>query len=197
MTLQNGLLTPQAAFLWSECGMFTEDKQLVGHDPDKIFVGAGWPWAILHSGTYDVWEPLECSLGIEMPASLGALIERIQWALEPHLDHGWPNGQRVLIAAYEGAPRLILVTTEAMAGYPPLAPIPLRTHMISGNSEGIQREIAKGVTVDSMTRIIRAQHADCLLDGNWPLAGKVTRARVSREGVEITVVDELPEPMAA
>lgn len=69
--------------------------------------------------------------------------------------------------------------------------------MISGGSEGIAREVAKGVTPDSMTRIIRQQHRDCLLDGNWPLAGKVTRARVSREGVELVEVDELPEPVAA
>lgn len=198
MTLQNGLLTPDAAYLWSETGMFTwQEKRLIGHDPCKILAGSGWPWALLHSGTYDVWEPLECSLGIERVASLGALVERIQWALQPHLSHDWPNGQRVLIAAYEGGPHLILVTTEEMGGYPPLTPLPIRTHMISGGSEAITREVAKGVTVESMARIIRQQHADCMLDDNWPLSGKVTRARVSCSGVELDVVDELPEPMAA
>ena len=47
-----------------------------------------------------------------------------------------------------------------------------------------------------MTRIIRTQHRDCLLNGNWPLAGKVMRARVSVSGVVLDVVDELPEPTA-
>ncbi len=83
-----------------------------------------------------------------------------------------------------------------LIGYPPLTPLPIRTHMISGGSEGITREVAKGVTPDSMARIIRQQHAACLTDGNWPLAGKVTRARVSRSGVALDVVDELPDPMA-
>lgn len=199
MTLQNGLLTPGAAYLWTECGMFTwEDKRLIGHDPDKIFTGWGWPYALLHSGTYDVWMPLAWALRSDPPSSLSALVGTIQTALQPHLGHDWEGGQRVLIAAYEGGrPHLLLVTTEAMGGYPPLAPLPIRTHMISGGSEGIAREVAKGVTPDSMVRVIRQQHADCLLDGNWPLAGKVKRARVSREGVELTVVDELPEPVAA
>lgn len=198
MTLQNGLLTPEAAYLWSETGLFSwEEKHLVGHDPCKIHVGTSWPWALIHSGTEDVWRPLECSFGIEQPPSLGALIERVQWGLHLHLDHEWPSGQRVLIAAFEGEPRLIYVATEEVQGYPPLAPLPIRTHMISGGSEAIRREVAKGVTVESMGRIIRQQHADCLLEGNWPLTGKVTRARVSAEGVELVEVDELPEPVAA
>ena len=125
---------------------------------------------------------------------LGQLVMCIQSAMAAHLNHDWPAGQRVLIAGYEDRPHLYLVTTEAIGGYPPLAPLPIRTHMISGRSEAIDREIAKGVTLDSMGRIIRAQHADCLLEGNWPLAGKVTRARVSAEGVELVEVDELPVP---
>lgn len=127
---------------------------------------------------------------------LGSLVMCIQNAMAAHVDHDWPAGQRVLIAGYEDGPHLYLVTTEALGGYPPLAPLPIRTHMISGGSEAIRREVAKGVTLDTMGRIIRQQHADCLLEGNWPLAGKVTRARVSAEGVELVEVDELPEPVA-
>ena len=102
-----------------------------------------------------------------------------------------------MIAAYEGGPELVIIGTKELGGYPPLFPVPIRPKMISSDSEAIRREVAKGVTVESMGRIIRQQHADSHLDGHWPLAGKVTRARVSRDGVEFVEVDDLPDPMAA
>lgn len=168
----------------------------MGHN-NKFFVSGNWPWAIIHSGTEDVSAELEFAICSPPAISLAALVSCVQTALQPHLDHAWPGGQRVLIAAYEGGPHLILVTTQEQSGYPPLSPLPIRTHMISGGSEGISREVAKGVTLESMGRIIRQQHADSTMEGNWPLAGKVSRARVSRDGVEFEYVDELPDPMAA
>lgn len=196
MTLQNGLLTPDAAYLWSETGLYTWERQLVGHN-SKFFVSGSWPWAIIHSGTEDVSAELEFAICSEQPSSLAALVSCVQTALKPHLNHEWPGGQRVLIGAYEGGPHLILVTTQEQSGYPPLTPLPIRTHMISGGSEGISQEVAKGVTLESMGRIIRQQHADSAMEANWPLAGKVTRARVSSDGVEFVEVDELPDPTAS
>lgn len=197
MTLQNGLLTPEAAFLWSETGMYSwDEKQLLWHQ-NKIFVGAGWPWAYIHSGTDDVAAEVDDAICVAQPANLRALIGCIQAALQPHLGHAWPGGQRVLIAAYEGKPHLLIIGTKELAGYSPLAPVPIRPKMVSSDSEAIRREAAKGVTPETMLRVIRQQHAESHLEGHWPLAGKVTRARVSREGVALDVVDELPDPMAA
>lgn len=196
MTLQNGLLTPDAAYLWSETALYSWDgKQLAGHQ-DKIFGGAGVPWAFIHSGTSDVAEEIEDDICQAQPMTLAALIPCLHSSLQRHRGHEWPGGQRVLIAAYENGPQLVVIGTKELAGYPPLAPIPIRPKMISSDSEAIRREVAKGVTVESMGRIIRQQHADCLMEGHWPLAGKVTRTRVSREGVEFAVVDDLPDPMA-
>ncbi|MEE4339667.1 hypothetical protein [Erythrobacter sp.] len=192
MTLQNGLLTPDAAYLWSDSALWDwHGQQLVGHE-NKIFVGWDWPWALVHSGTNDVAAVIEFEICTAGPSSLRELVGCIRTAMRPHLDHPWPNAQRALLAAYEGGPHLLLVTTEEMAGYPPLAPLPIRPQMVSGDSEAIRAEVAKGVTPDSMTRVIRQQHADCLMEGNFPLAGTVTRARVSAEGVEMVEVDELP-----
>lgn len=193
MTLQNGLKTGDAVYLWSETGMYSwEEKKLVGH-VNKIVVGTGWPWALIHTGTVDVGDEVYAAVCDAWPASLSALISCLQTSLKPHLSHEWPGGQRVLIAAYEGGPELVVVGTKDMAGRPPLEPIRIRTHLISSDSEAIRREVAKGVDPDSMTGVIRQQHADCLQDGHWPIAGKVTRARVSREGVELVEVADLPD----
>lgn len=196
MTLQNGLLTPDAAYLWSETGMYSwDEKQLVRHE-NKIFGGFGLPWAMVHSGTADVSDDIEDAICEAQPITLAALIPCLQSALGPHLGHDWPGGQRVLIAAYEGGPHLLIIGTRELAGYPPLAPVPISSKMVSSDSEAIRREVAKGVTPDSMVRVIRQQHAESHLEGHWPLAGKVTRARVSRDGVELVEVDDLPDPMA-
>lgn len=197
MTLQNGLRTPDAAYLWSDTGMYSWDERQLLHHENKIFAGHGLHWAFVHSGTSDVSDEIEGAVCAAMPHTLAALVPCIQSALKPHLGHNWPGPQRVLIAAFEvNRPHLLLISTwQAAAGYPPLSPIPT-PHMVSSYSEAIRAEVAKGVTVERMARIIRQQHAESHLDGHWPLSGKVTRARVSREGVELVEVDELPDPMA-
>lgn len=48
-----------------------------------------------------------------------------------------------------------------------------------------------------MMPVIRQQHAESHLDGHWPLAGVVTRARVLRDGVDFVDVGDLPDPMAS
>lgn len=194
MTLQNGLVTQSAAYLWSETGLFTwETRELVGHE-NKIFVGAGWPWALIHSGTEDVWSEVEYAICAAQPSSLGVLVDCIQAALKPHLGHEWQGGQRVLIAAYDEGPQLLIIGTKELAGYPPLAPVPIHPHMVSSDSAAIRREVSRGVTPETMAGIIRQQHKDSTLEGHWPLAGKVTRARVSRDGVDVIELDELPDP---
>jgi hypothetical protein len=195
VTLQNGLKTKDASYLWSDTGFYSgEEKKLLYHE-DKIFVGSGWPWAILHSGTQEVCAEVEDAICVKQPASLSALISCLQLSLKPHLGHEWEGGQRVLIAAYEGGPHLLIIGTKELAGRPPLVPVPLNPHMISSDSKVIRWKVAKGVNPDNMTRIIRQQHKDCLLEGHWPLAGKVTRACVSRDGVELVEVDDLPDLM--
>jgi hypothetical protein len=196
MTLQNGLLTREAAYLWTETALYSMERELLYHEP-KHFVGQGWPYAIVHSGTTDAWEAVYAEIEAKRPQGLDALVRLIAPILEPFLVPVWGFNQRVLIASYEGQPRLTVVSTEPLGGYAPLQAIPIRTHMVNSTSDRIAREVARGVSVETMPRIIRAQHADSLLEGNWPLAGKVTRVKVSRAGVEVEDVDELPDLLAA
>lgn len=137
----------------------------------------------------------------ERPVTANRLRARIQAVIDYAIAHGWRTAGNP--ARWQGLldkvmpPRRTLVRGHhAALAYPPLVPVPIRTHMVSSDSAAIRAEVAKGVTVESMGRVIRAQHAESHLDGHWPLAGKVTRARVSRESVEFVEVDELPDPMA-
>ena len=94
MTLQNGLLTEDAAYLWSDAGFFSWEEKRLQYCEDKIFGGFGLPWAMVHSGTKDASDEIEDAICEAMPMTLAALIPCLQASLQRHLGHAWPGGAK-------------------------------------------------------------------------------------------------------
>lgn len=194
MTLQNGLLATNASYIWSDTGMYSLQREFLFHQP-KIAVSDDWPYAILHSGTSDVSQAVDVEIDTARPQTHGALIQCIQRGLKAHLNNPyWEGPQRTLVASFDGCARLTAVDTTSLGGYPPLQPVPIRTHLISSKSEAILKEIAGGVTAQTMPRVIGQQHAESALDDHWPIAGKIVRAKVTSAGVELAELADLPDP---
>lgn len=198
MTLANGLWTEDAVHIWSDTAWWrdatTPQRRIEMHAP-KIILGEQFPWALVNSGTAegigaiasaldkvqprDWWQLRECLLGV-----LAGLVGK--------------TGERTLIASFADKPRLTLIDTEDFHGHPPLTVMELRPFQIcsNGHRPEMMRLIEAGVTVESMADVIRSQHADWDHDEGALIAGTIGRVTVTREGVELTVVDELPDPMA-
>ena len=199
MTLSNGLWTPDAVYLWSDTAHWINpdkpQRQIVAHAA-KIAIGEGWPYAFVTSGTLLGIEAVASAVVDARPRDFGELRDCIRSELA---DFVGKTGERTLIASFADKPRLTLIDTEEFGGHRPLTVMELRPFQICSNAgrPETMRLIDAGVTVDSMTDIIRAQHRDWEHDVSALIAGTICRARVTRFGVETTDIEVLPDPTMA
>jgi hypothetical protein len=199
MTLANGLWTADSVYLWSDTatwmGAETAQRTIVTHIP-KIAIGEGWPYAFVTSGTVQGVATVASAVSKALPRNFQELRDCIQSALA---DFVGKTGERTLIASFADKPRLTLIDTEEFGGHPPLTVMELRPFIACSNAgrPETMRLIDAGVTVDSMTDIIREQHRDWDHNDGALIAGKIGRVRVSRFGVEACDLEELPDPIRA
>lgn len=197
MTLANGILGEDAVHLWSDTAWWrdarTPERRIELHAP-KIIVGERFPWALINSGTSEGSYAITSALAKVQP--------RDWWQLRGCLLNVMAGfvgktGERTLIASFDDKPRLTMIDTEDFLGHPPLTVMGLSPFYTCSN--GHQPEMIKlldaGVTVETMPSIIRSQHADWDHDEGALIAGTIGRASVTRCGVDLVEVDELPNPV--
>jgi len=199
MTLANGLWTKQAVYLWSDTAWWQDaenNRRTIAMHHAKMVIGEDWPFALVTSGTGPGIGAVAAAVDTARPRDFWQLRETVLGALAGLVG---VSGERTLIASFDDKPRLTMIDTEDFLGHPPLTVMELRPFQVcsSGRRPKVARLIEAGVTVETMPEIIRAQHADWRHSEGTLIAGTIGRARVSRDGVELVQVDELPDPMGA
>jgi hypothetical protein len=204
MTLQNGMIDAQKAYLWADTGFWDMNTgELVGHDT-KLFQGTGWHWA----GSVTTWGAPQRNLISDISfgnvKTLDSLLLSAVEALRAFVANG--GGGRVAIASYEDRPRLHMIACHEMfpgSGYGPFEPTEVGHFVCSGNETPAYRDAAaKGFTPERMRAVIDAQ---CLLkwEGQGPLAalgprtwiaGNVVRVDVGADGVTSAVERAVAQP---
>ncbi|MEM9085773.1 MAG: hypothetical protein AAGB23_07610 [Pseudomonadota bacterium] len=196
MTLQNGLRTSEAAYLWSDTACYDFDGQFSYHDV-KLLAGESFAFAFIHSGMSDVGDRVAQALAASKPATYPALVETVVGALKTPTasEQSCAGGERVLIASFDDCPRLTLIADKPIAGYPAFAPLETRK-LLSGESEAIHAASERaGADPDSMLHIIETQALEPLdFDSAQPVAGNIMRATVTRDRVELSLIAVLPDP---
>lgn len=196
MTLANGLWAEDAVHIWSDTAWWRDAKtpqpRIEMHAP-KIILGEQFPWALVNSGTAEGLGAIASALDKAQPRDWWQLRECLLGVFEGLVGK---TGQRTLIASYDDKPRLTMIDSEDFLGHPPLSVMEIRPYQVcsSGRRPEVELLIEAGVTVDSMTGIIRAQHADWSHEEGGLIAGTIGRVRVARDGLEVAEVDVLPDP---
>ncbi|MEM6827679.1 MAG: hypothetical protein AAF553_07020 [Pseudomonadota bacterium] len=196
MTLQNGLRTDDAAYLWSDTACYGFDGQFRYHDA-KLLVSDSFPFAFVHSGMSDVGDRVTQGLAASKPSTYPALVEAVVGALKTPTasEQSCAGGERVLIASFDDRPRLTLIADKPTVGYPAFEPLETRK-IVSGESEAIHAASERaGADPDGMLHIIETQALEPLdFDSAQPVAGNIMHAKVTRERVELSLVAVLPDP---
>ena len=194
MTLQNGLWTEGAVYLWSDSALWTPPPRPEIHAyAPKIAVSDDWPFAFVTCGTVGGVRGVAQAVLDAAPANFWELRRTVQEALAPFVGK---SGERILIASYADQPRLTLIDSEEYLGHPPLTALELRPFLVCSGADRpqVMPMIEAGVSVETMPYIIRAQHADWDHDEGCLIAGKIGRVKVTRDGVEGADIDELHDP---
>ena len=157
MTIQNGLLHRDAAYLWSDTAhwdLATGRRVLVSA---KTYQGALWPWAVAISG--DSHGSAEGLSGLPALTPSG-LLEAAAENLRAEADDGrlhrmlfaWPEAQRA---------RLCFISSEAPEGFPSLTPHFVRSYLCWGSdADSFAPFKGRTLTPDDMREIVKLQMAD-------------------------------------
>ena len=190
MTLQNGLLTEGAAYLWTDTA-FYQDSEVKGHLP-KIGTVEDLNCAYVHSGTIGGMGALQDNIAFHRPKTYMELERLVQATLGQFVQS--PFQQSALIAAFDGRPRLTLIGTEYQTDHAPLTAIPVSHYICSSEDDPfIIAEEKRGLTPDAMPYVIRAQHLDHGREKSALFSGHIMQAKVSAAGLETDTVDFLPD----
>jgi hypothetical protein len=194
MTLQNGLIHQDQAYLWCDEAFFLATGQL-SHLQSKAMKSLTWPYAISAASNGGNPHDIFHAVASTKPTDLVSLLSAVSDALRAYASAG--NIASTLIAAWEGEARLFFAATIPMQGEAAFEPFEILHHVCSGNElPAYQEAVASGLTPDSMANVIAAQiETPYALEGPMGASGKhiwfgggIVEIEVSRTGVSERVI---------
>jgi hypothetical protein len=195
MTLQNGCVYRDKAFLWTDTAMWeVQSGRVIGH-VEKAFRGTNLIWAAVYSGTFSTKDPYRVQrfIGESYPSNSRHLIEVSRQALLEQAAQGLMG--RILLAfpCANEPPCLLMIASDAMMGHKPFEPYETAHHMCSGNGEPWAAEFADlDMTPRLMRRFIdhqiRTPSPTVMGWTGHSIGGNVLELEVSANGVKAKVV---------
>lgn len=159
MTLQNGLVYRNKAFLWTDTAHWDLETGEVVEHGGKVFKGNAWPYAFALSTWGRALGPIADHIGHHNPQSLADLLEAATDALRWYVREG--GGGRVLVASHDGKPRLHMIACHDLfpgSGYGPFEPVEIDYFVCScQDSAPAQVAAREGFNPKRMRRVIDAQ----------------------------------------
>lgn len=207
MTLQNGLVMGDTAYLWSDTGWFdpaTGALKLIG---GKVLQGLTFPFAVSFSSNggnpYMMFDAIEARFPISLPALLEGAVEGLRaYAATGHVG-------TLLVAAWEDEPRLFLIRSfDGLSGHDESAfePIEVLHHICNGagspelealRSAGLSRRRMHRVNDLLASRPFDYHESFGVQHGRRGIGGTIVETTVTRGGVRNTVIRTLDEQAAA
>lgn len=194
MTLQNGLIHQDRAYLWCDEAFFLATGQL-SHLQSKAMKSLTWPYAISAASNGGNPHDIFHAVASTKPTDLASLLSAVSNALRAYASAG--NLAYILVAAWEGEARLFLASTIPTQGEAAFEPFEILHYVCGGNElPAYQEAIASGLTPDSMATVIDAQIVTPFaMEGPMGASGKriwfgggVIEIEVSRTGVSERVI---------
>jgi hypothetical protein len=195
MTLQNGLIYRDKAILWTDEGYYDAPSGKLLFLASKA-VKCQWPpFAVSVSSNGGHPHEILSAIAGASPCDLSALLSACVDALRAYAAQGYIAG--LLVAAWEGEPRLFYVSTLAQHDEPAFKPFEILHHVCTGQGlPACQGAIAEGLTPRNMAKVIDAQLArPFAAEGPLSAAGErlwfgggIVQIEVSRTGVKERVI---------
>jgi hypothetical protein len=214
MTLQNGMVQGRKAYLWADTAYWDGGTgELTCYDT-KAFQGLFWPFGGIMSCYGGNPHNLAKAIGYAEPSDLSDLLTKARNALLGYCADG--STGRLLLASYENGPHLHLIASDGAGIAAPFEPVEVDFYVSSGNDTPAYKMAAKrGFTRKRMSKVIDAQITQPFtgagvsaelgirswIGGNVVrmevsdsgVTSVVERACVSRDGVELVKVADLPD----
>lgn len=195
MTLQNGLIHFDKVTLWSDEGYFDAPTGKMLFLASKA-VKCQWPpFAVNVSSNGGYPHEILSAIAAASPTALPELLSACVDALRAYAAQG--HIAMLLVAAWDGEPRLFYISTVAAHGEPAFHPCELAHYVCTGTHlPDYHQAVAEGLTPRAMRRVIDAQIASPFaLQGPLSAAGErawyaggVVEIEVSRTGVKERVI---------
>ena len=195
MTLQNGLVHGQKAYLWCDSAFFDgQTSELLGMDA-KGFTGLYWPFAGVLSSIGGNPQEIAVDIGNSWPTDVPSLLTSATEALRRYAAKGYIA--RILLATFEERPQLWLIGTDDCAGEGAFVAGELLYYSNAGQGLPELKEAeAKGMNPNRMRRLIDAQlQAEVTMTGSYgesgglvQYGGNIVEFTVSRSGVDSKVL---------
>lgn len=196
MTLQNGLIHRDKAYLWTDEGYFDGETGKLLFLDSKALKSLTWPYALSISSNGGNPHEILHDVRSAAPVDLASLLSAVSDALRTYALKGFTA--TVLVAAWEGEPHLFYVSTiDRGPKEPAFQPDELLHCVCSGQQLTAYHEaVAAGLTPESMANVIDAQiEAPFKLEGLMGSSGEriwfgggVVQIEVSRDGVRDRVI---------
>ena len=187
MTLQNGLVHGGSAWLWTDTAYYDVSSGALVGFASKAMEGLEWPWAgiisIIGGFPYDI----ASAIGHAYPSDMHELASATADALRAHAAKGYIG--RVLLAGWQDAPYLCLVSTDE-AGGAPFEPCYVEHYLNAGNHlPSYHRALKRGLNPKRMARVIDEQIANPVA-----LAGPAGEAgQLSQYGGNVVEIEVAPD----
>lgn len=205
MTLQNGLIYRDRAYLWTDEGFFDGATGKLLCLDSKAMKSLTWPYALCTASNGGVPHEIMHDVASAAPTDLASLLSAVSDALRAYALKGFTAS--VLVAAWEGEARLFLVSSiDRGADDPAFRPIEILHHVCTGmHLPAYHEAVAAGLTPQSMAKVIDAQIEQPFeLDGPMAAVGKrlwfgggIVQIEVSKDGVRdkvLRLVDQSEAP---
>jgi hypothetical protein len=196
MTLQNGMIHNDRAFLWTDEGYFEAATGKLLFTDSKAQKGLKWPYALSTSSNGGNPHDILQAASENEPANLAALLANVVRALRAYAAKGFTAN--VLVAAWEVEARLFYVSTiDGALDEPAFTPVEILHHVCTGTHLPAYHEaVAAGLTPETMAKVIDAQIEHPFeLQGPMAAAGKrlwfgggIVQIEVTRDGVSDRVL---------
>ena len=157
MTLQNGLIHRDKAYLWTDEGYFEAATGKLLFLDSKALKSLTWPYAVSTSSNGGNPHEIFAAIGAAAPTDLSSLLLAVSDALSAYAAQGFTAF--VLVAAWEREARLFLVSTiDRGPDDPAFQPIEILHHVCTGQHLPAYHDaVAAGLTPQNMARVIDAQ----------------------------------------
>lgn len=195
MTLQNGLVHGDSAYLWCDTAYYDSATGELLCFAAKAFQGLWWPYAGVLSSLGGNQQEIAADIGHAWPSDVPSLLDATSAALRRYAAKG--HAARALLATYTDRPALWLVGTDNCSGEGSFMPCECSHYLNTGNGlPEYQKAAAKGLNPRRMRRVIDAQLCNRVeAAGELGAAGyriqyggNVVEIEVSQRGVESRVV---------